>query len=151
MASSKVYFDWHHRRMFATMQIRNAFFRLAKQLTLENKPEKALEVIRKVEQTINLSRWPVDYQCILLAALYKSNGQEKLGQEKFRELANSLESWLTYYSGFPAYQKKTILDEAGYQFALYHELIKQAEGTLPDTELSRMKQSLMTFAEGLRM
>ena len=146
LANPSINFDWHHRRMFATMQIRNTFYRLAKQLTEEKQYAKALEVLKKAEQTINLRNWPVDYQSILLAGLYAKNSQKQLGETRFQELAASLEDWLKYYSTFPANQKESILDEAGYQLSLYNELIKQAADTLPESKLKNMKEKLMQFA-----
>jgi len=146
LADPSVNFDWHHRRMFATMQIRNAFYRLAKQLTEEKQYAKALEVLKKAEQTISLRNWPVDYQSILLASLYTKNSQKQLGETRFQELATSLEEWMKYYSTFPTSQKESILDDAGYQLSLYNELIKQAVDTLSESELKSMKEKLMLFA-----
>lgn len=146
LANPSINFDWHHRRMFASMQIRNAFYRLAQQLTEEKQSTKALEVLKKSEITISLKNWPVDYQSILLASLYAQNGQKQLGEVRFQELATSLEEGLKYYSTFPANQKETILDEAGYQLSLYNELIKQASDTLPEAELKRMNERLREFA-----
>lgn len=149
MANPKVYFDWHHRRMFASMQIRNAFYRLAQQLTDENRQAKALEVLQKARQVIGLKNWPVDYQSILMAGLYAKNGQKQQGEAMFRELASSLEEWLKYYSAFPSNQKESIRDEAGYRLSLYNELIRQAADTLATAELKIMKEKLMGFAEKL--
>jgi hypothetical protein len=146
LANQNVYFDWHHRRMFASMQIRNAFYRLAGQLTDEKQDTKALEVLKKSDLVMPLKNWPVDYQSILQAALYNRIGQKQLGQTKFQELANSLEEGLAYYSDFPASQKEAILEEAGYQLSLYNELIKQAADTLSESELKSMKEKLMVFA-----
>jgi len=146
LSNPKVNFDWHHRRMFATMQIRNAFYRLANQLTEEKQSEKAMKVLKKAEQVMSLKNWQVDYQSILLASLYAANGQRKLGEIRFQELATSLEEELKYYSTFPPNQKESILDEAGYQLSLYNELIKQAVDTLPKSELKRMNERLREFA-----
>ena len=146
LANPKVYFDWHHRRMFASMQIRNAFYRLAGQLIEEKQESKALEVLKKSEQVMPLRNWPADYQSILQAALYNRIGQKQLGQTKFRELANSMEQGLAYFSAFAPNQKGTILEEASYQLSLYNELIKQAADTLSELELKRMKEKLMVFA-----
>lgn len=146
LANPDVYFDWHHRRMLASMQIRNAFYRLAQKLTEEQQPEKALSVLKKAEQTVSLKLWPVDYQSILMASLYSENGQKQSGEKRFRELAGSLEEWLCYFASFPAGQKKSVSDEAGYQLALYHELIRQAAGTLPETERNSMGEKLALFA-----
>jgi hypothetical protein len=146
LANPNVYFDWHHRRMFASMQLRNAFYRLAQKLTDEQQAAKALEVLKKAETTVSLNNWPVDYQSILLAALYAKNEQKGLGKERFQELAQSLEEWLQYYAAFPEDQKKSVENEAGYQLSLYNELIKQAADTLSEPELKSMKEKLMAFA-----
>jgi hypothetical protein len=146
LANPTVYFDWHHRRMFASMQIRNAFYRLAKKLTEETKIEKALKVLDKANKTISLRNWTVDYQSILIAGLYARNGQKQLGGLRFRELASSLEEWLNYFGSFPASKKKSIDDEAAYKLSLYDELIRQATDTLPEPELKNMKEKLMRFA-----
>jgi hypothetical protein len=145
LSNPKVYFDWHHRRMFASMQIRNAFYRLAGQLTEEKQDIKALEVLKKSEQVMPLRNWPVDYQSILQATLYNRIGQKQLGQTKFQELANALEEGLAYYSAFPTNHKESIQDEVGYQLSLYNELIKQAADTLSESELKSMKEKLMVF------
>jgi len=146
LANPTINFDWHHRRMFASMQIRNAFYRLAQKLTEENKAGKALEVLKKAEQTITLRHWPVDYQSILMAGLYVPNGKKQLGETRFKELASSLEEELKYFVSFPAKQKELILKDAGYQLSLYNELIRQAEGKVQDKELERMEKDLMSFA-----
>ncbi|MGE5394204.1 MAG: DUF2723 domain-containing protein [Candidatus Saccharibacteria bacterium] len=149
LESPKVYFDWHHRRMFASMQIRNAFYRLAKQLTQEHQPQKALTVLKKAEKTVSLKLWPVDYQTILMAALYAKNGDAQLGKARIKELARSMEEWLGYYASFSSEQKSTITNEAGYQLALYDELIKQAAGTLTEQEINQMKDKLLEYAQKL--
>ncbi len=142
LADQSVYFDWHHRRMFASMQIRSAFYRLAKKLTDENQPEKALEVLEKANKTISLRNWTVDYQSILMAGLYVRNGQKQLGEKRFQELALSLEEWMNYYATFLPQQKKNIQDEAGYKISLFDELIRQAADTLAEPELKNMKEKL---------
>lgn len=146
LANPNVYFDWHHRRMLASMQLRTAFYRLAQKLTEEKQSVKAMEVINKAEKTISLKLWPVDYQSIQMASLYIKNGQKEMGEIRFKELALSLEEWLRYYTAFPANKRKSITDEAGYQLSLYNELIEQAADTLREAELKVMKEKLMRFA-----
>lgn len=149
LADQSVYFDWHHRRMFASMQIRNAFFRLAQKLTEEHQTSKALEVLKKADETMSLKNWPVDYQSILLAGLYARNNQKEVGKSKFQKLSVSLEEWLNYYSGFATEQKEAILEDAGYKLSLYNELIKQAADTLSETELKILKEKLIAYANKL--
>jgi len=103
-------------------------------------------VLRKSDTTMSLKNWPVDYQSILLAALYAKNDQREAGKAKFQELSKSLEEGLLYYSGFSGSQKESILDDADYKLSLYNELIKQASDTLPELELKAMKDRLMAYA-----
>jgi hypothetical protein len=146
LANQHINFDWHHRRLFASMQIRNAFYRLAQQLTDEKQTTKALEVLKKADTTMSLQNWPVDYQSILLAGLYAQNAQQEMGKAKFQELGKSLEEWLLYYSEFSGNQKEAILEDAGYKLSLYNELIKQASDTLSEAELKTMKEKLIAYA-----
>ena len=145
LANPDVYFDWHHRRMFASMQIRNAFYRLANQLTLENKTTRALDVLEKAHQILSLRHWPVDYPGILMAALYAPNGKKQEGAKRFKELATSIEEELSYFAGFPSGERKSVANDEAYQLYMYRELISQAEGTLPELEILRMKQQLLKF------
>ena len=149
LTRADVYFDWHHRRMFTSMQIRNAFYRLANQLTLEHQPEKALEVLERARRTVSLDLWPVDYQSVLMAGLYAKNGQPQSGEARIRELARSLEEWLSYYASFSPQQKASIQEEAGYQLALYGELISQSAQTLSPEEISKMEDCLLAYAQKL--
>lgn len=146
LANPRINFDWHHRRMFASMQIRNAFYRLSQKLTEEKQSAKAMEVLKKADATMSLRNWPVDYQSILLAALYAKNDQKAAGKAKFQELSKSLEEWLIYYSEFPSSQKESVLEDAGYKLSLYNELIKQAADTLSESELKTLKEKLITYA-----
>ena len=149
LTAPNVYFDWHHRRMFASMQLRGAFYRLANQLTIENKTNKALEVLEKASRIVSLNHWPVDYQSILMAGLYAKNGNMQLGEIKFNELAQNLEEWLNYYTLFSQKQKPAIVSDIEYQLSLYHELITQAKGTLQDEIIKHMNEKLMNFVEKL--
>lgn len=149
LADSTVNFDWNHRRLFASMQIRNVFYRLANQLTKENKRDKALAVLDEAHRIIGLRNWPVDYQSLLLASLYEKNGEKETGRKRVQELAASLESWLNYFTKFPRNQKAAILDDAEYRLSLYNELINQAKDTLSQQELDAMKQKLIAFANVL--
>jgi hypothetical protein len=149
LADPSINFDWHHRRMFASMQIRSAFYRLALKLSEENKTERALEVLEKAHKTISLRNWPVDYQSILMAALYTINGRKQLGETRFRELAASLEEWMRYFITFNPVERKSISYDAEYRLYMYQALIEKAQGTLSEAELLSMKEKLKHFAVSL--
>lgn len=146
LARPDVYFDWHNRRMLASMQIRMAFYRLAQKLTEEKKPIKAVEVLEKAKNTVSLKLWPVDYPSIEMASLYARNGQKHRGELCFKELAFSLEEWLLYYCEFAKEELKPVAEEATFKLSLYHELIEQAAGTLQEAEIKMMQEKLMTYA-----
>jgi len=127
------------------MQIRNAFYRLAKNLSEEKRSDRVVEVLNKAEKTISLKLLPVDYQCILLASLYTPNGQKQIGEVRFKELAESLEEMLGYFVSFPSQERNSIAYEARYRLSLYNELIIQAAGTLSETDLKSMQNKLMWY------
>ncbi len=149
LTNPSIYFDWNHRRLLASMQIRNAFYRLAGSLTDEKQSAKAFEVLKEAEKAVSLRLWPADYQSIRMASLYRSNGQKDAGEVRFRELAQSIEEMLRYFASFPSRQKKSISGEAMYQLSLYNELIIQAKDTFSEPELENMKKKLEEYAEKL--
>jgi ABC-type oligopeptide transport system substrate-binding subunit len=84
-----------------------------------------------------------------MAGLYAKNGDSQAGKQRIKELANSLEEWLAYYASFTSSQKSSISNQAGYQLALYDELIKQATGTLSEQEINQMRDKLLDYAQKL--
>lgn len=147
--NTPVYFDWHHRRMFASMQLRTVFYRLANQLTIEKQTVRALEVLHLAGKSVPLKNWTVDYQSILMAGLYAKNGAKDEGQKQIEEIQQSLEEWLNYFRQFRGDQKRAIADDAAYKLALYQELIHQSEDTLSAEERTKMKDRFLEFAAAM--
>jgi hypothetical protein len=92
-----VYFDWHHRRLFASAQIRLAFYRLAASLTEQGEHEKALKVVAEAEAIMPFKNWQLDYQSVSLCELYFLLNENGKGEQRMDELAANLEEWINYY------------------------------------------------------
>lgn len=92
-----VYFDWHHRRLFASAQIRPAFYRLAKALVDDNRKDEALRVLHEIREIMPFRNWPLDYYSILLNELYFKMNEKEAGEEQMTELAANLDEWINYY------------------------------------------------------
>ncbi len=126
MKKTSVYFDWHHRRMFAVIQIRHAFYRLAESLIQNKQAERARQVIGEAMTILPLSLWPVDYySCLLNEALLKS-GAHTRGIALLKEQAGNLEEWLNYLSRFEGGQWRMIEQDYTAKLYLYRELFNLA-------------------------
>ncbi len=115
--NEEVYFDWHHRRMFAVTHMRQAFSRLAQQLIDEGDKTKAFAVIREGEEVLPSHLWPSDFNSISLARLYFEAGDRGSGQKSIERIQNELEEWLDYFSTFQGRQRHSI--EQDYTMKLY--------------------------------
>jgi hypothetical protein len=126
MKDTSVYFDWHHRRMFAVTQIRHAFYRLAERLIQNKQADRAQQVIGEAMTILPFSMWPVDYySCMLNEALLKS-GENAGGIVLLKEQAGNLEEWLDYLCQFEDRQLRTIEQEYTAKLYLYRGLYNMA-------------------------
>ena len=97
LKDSTIYFDWHHRRLFASAQIRPSFFRLAQALAEEGKNAQAKEVLYEVNQVMTFRNWPLDYYSVLLSQLYFEIDEKAAGEAQVKKLAANLDEWINYY------------------------------------------------------
>lgn len=122
MKDRSVYFDWHHRRMFAVTQIRYAFYRLAGALAASNQPEKALTVVQEAMSVLPFRLWPVDYGSCLLNRTWLSLDKNDGGLALLKEQCANLEEWLDYLSGFKGVKSGMTGQELRSKLYLYQEL-----------------------------
>lgn len=126
MKDTSVYFDWHHRRMFAVVQIRQAFYRLAESLIKKNEPDRARHVIGEAMSILPFNLWPVDYySCLLNEALLKT-GKDAGGIALLKEQTRNLEEWLDYLGQFENRRFRMIEQEYLAKLYLYRELYNLA-------------------------
>ncbi|MEL7587911.1 MAG: DUF2723 domain-containing protein [Prolixibacteraceae bacterium] len=126
MKDSAVYFDWHHRRMFAVTQIRHAFYRLAESLIQNKRADRARRVIEEAMTILPFRLWPVDYySCLLNDALLKS-GKDAGGIALLKKQAGNLEEWLDYLRQFEGGRFGSIEQEYTAKLYLYRELYRLA-------------------------
>ncbi len=122
LKDEEVYFDWHHRRMFAVTHMRKAFFRLAEQLIAEGDNARALEVIKEGEEVLTPRLWASDYHSVLLARLYFEAGNFEAGQKSLIRIQEELEEWIDYLSNFEGDQRLAIEQEYSMKLYLYQLL-----------------------------
>jgi hypothetical protein len=126
MKDTSVYFDWHHRRMFAVIQIRHAFYRLAESLIQNKQPDRARQVIREAMTILPFRLWPVDYySCLLNDTLFKL-GKDAGEIALLKEQAGNLEEWLDYLCQFEGGKLRMIEQDCSAKLYLYRELFNMA-------------------------
>ncbi len=145
---SSVYFDWHHRRMFAVTQMRHAFYRLADTLAKEKQFKKALEVIQEGEAILPFRLWPVDYYSCLMNKVYFSIGENEAGLKRLKEQVARLEEWLDYLEQSSSENNQLTEQERTTKLYFYRELWQMA--TQHDPKLAAlMKDKFETYLANL--
>lgn len=126
LKDSTVYFNWHHRRLFASAQIRPAFYRLAKAVTENNETEKAKQVIHEAEQVMPPRNWPIDYYSVLLNGLYFQLNDLMEGEQRLSILETKLVQWIDYYFELGEQTGADFSQELGLKIYLYQQLTVMA-------------------------
>ncbi|HCR90645.1 MAG TPA: hypothetical protein DIW50_09350 [Prolixibacteraceae bacterium] len=147
LQDESVYLDWHHRRLLASMQVRNSFFRLAEKLVEENQPEKAFEVLKKSRKTISFSHWPVDYPAVEMAGLYFDSGKTEDGKVYTQAVLSNLKQWLDYYISMDEYHSNRVFDDFRYKLYLYQELLNSIGDNAPKSYMDRLKSDFVKYTE----
>lgn len=138
MKDPDVYFDWHHRRMFAVAQIRYAFYRLAESLIRNGRPKQALKVVQEAMAVVPLRHWPVDYSSCLLNELWLVLDGDGGGKALLREQVQNLDGWLKYLFRFEGALSAQVEQECSSKAALYRELARLA--VQHDPELAKIME-----------
>ena len=126
LKDSSVYFDWHHRRLFASAQIRSAFYRLAESMTIQGDHDKAMDVIREAEEILPFENWALDYQSVLLCDLYFQLDEKETGEKQMNKLVANLEEWINYYLELGRQTGADLTQELGMKVYLYQRLVTMA-------------------------
>lgn len=126
MKDTSVYFDWHHRRMFAVTQIRHAFYRLAESLIKNDQANRTRQVIGEAMTILPFRLWPVDYYSCLLNEVLLKSGKDARGIALLKEQAGNVEEWLDYLCQFEGGQFRMIEQEYTSKLYLYRELYNLA-------------------------
>ncbi len=135
-----VYFDWHHRRLFASAQIRPAFYRLAKALVEDNRKDEALQVLHEVREILPFRNWPLDYYSVLLNELYFKMNEKEVGEKQMTELAANLDEWINYYLKLAEFAGAGSTQELEMKLFLYQSLVSMASSNhLPTAEAMNEK------------
>ena len=135
-----IYFDWHHRRLFASAQVRPAFYRLAKALVENDRKHEALQVLQEIGEILPFRNWPLDYYSILLTDLYFRMNEKETGKKEMKELVVNLDEWINYYLGLTEFEGAGLQDELEMKLFLYQSLASIASSNhLPMAEAMNEK------------
>jgi len=110
MNNPKVYLDETHRRM--ALNVRNNFGRLADQLAVEGKKDKAIAVGDKCQKELPDNCLTYDYYMLPLAEAYYKAGAFDKGNKLFTRLLNIYQQNLAYYYSLdPVYSSQFNMDK----------------------------------------
>ncbi|HKJ44090.1 MAG TPA: DUF2723 domain-containing protein, partial [Sunxiuqinia sp.] len=149
LEDSTVYFNWHHRRLFASAQIRPAFYRLAKALTENHENEKVLQVIHEAEQVMPSHNWPVDYHSVLLCGLYFQLNERAAGEQRLALLEHKFGQWINYYLELGNQTGSDFSQELGMKMYLFQQLALMARQNKLDNA-QRMQQQLEQYMKRMQ-
>lgn len=150
LRNSAVYFDWHHRRMLASMQVRNAFYRLAKNLVDEGQMQKAFDTLEMSRVSVTFDHWAIDYAAVQMAGLYFKTGETDRGLNYTKAVANGLKQWLEYYISMDDYQFNRVADDFRYKLFLYQEMLKSLDGNAPEDYFKELNTQFLQYAEKIK-
>lgn len=96
LKDESIYFDWYHRYLFASAQIRPSFYQLAKALANENRQSEVLQVLQEAEEILPFRNRELDYYSILMCELYFQLEEKEAGEKQLQKLATNLSEWINY-------------------------------------------------------
>ncbi|MGQ7870035.1 glycosyltransferase family 117 protein [Sunxiuqinia sp. sy24] len=97
LKDESIYFDWYHRYLFASAQIRPSFYQLAKALANENRRTEALQILQEAEEILPFRNRELDYYSILMCELYFQLEEKEVGEKQLQKMATNLSEWINYY------------------------------------------------------
>ncbi len=122
--NDKIYLDETNLRM--TMNFRNNFSRLAEELIIENKPEKAKKVLDRCMELMPKEKVPLNYFVHpIIESYYQINSTENANQ-LVSDLYNIYQSELNYFFSFPSNKISGVHLEILKNLQFYNSLIEIA-------------------------
>ncbi len=121
ISNPKVYLDENNNRML--MNIKSGFMRLAETLLLENKHEKAVEVLDKCYKELPLDVIPVSYYDIFLGTSYYEAGAVDKAHTVWDALKLRTHQELMYFMNLDSYQQNIVRDDYMRAVAVTHNLV----------------------------
>ena len=148
----RVYLNENNMRML--MNFRSNFGRLAKELFIEGKKEKAIEVADYCTELMPNDLVPYNYFNISIAEVYYQAGEKEKGNEIIELMAESSVQELIFYNSLDKDKYNTVSTEAQRSLALLQELIRLVQNQnqpelLKDLE-GKFSQFYESYSKGMR-
>ncbi len=125
VSDPRVYLDENNQRML--MNFKNTFVRLARALLLENKKEKAIEVLDKASSTLPIFL-PYSYfnyyNLILMSDVYFQAGADEKGTNLIKKVSDVMLDELNYYLSLPVEYQGTVSEAKERNLAVLGEMFK---------------------------
>jgi hypothetical protein len=136
---NKTFIDKSYLPSLQTMRV--AMIRIARQLVLENKLDKAEALADKYFEVFPQYNFPYDQFTAFMTDVYVRCGAKEKAAEKALQIAKTIEGQLRYYSSLSATFKKGYQQEEQFSLSTANNLMRMAEDLKNDTlrlELERM-------------
>jgi len=129
-------------RTVGVMNIRNIFHRLAAQLMIENKNDKAIEVLDRCIEVIPDDKIPYDYGVLAIIEDYYKLEEFEKGNEIATQLLENYSQQVTYFNHFKGKQANLI--ERDIQIALFVvQNIYSISFQYQQTEISQLAEPIL--------
>ncbi|MFO7655930.1 MAG: DUF2723 domain-containing protein [Bacteroidales bacterium] len=138
MNEPDVYLDDFHKRTISIVRIRNRFTRLANQLLIEGKTEKAVEVLDRVMELLPHEKVPFDNYIIQIADTYFQCGQTEKALAIINKYADSCEQIASYYIN----QNSKIVNECSYEIRYNLQMMQNLGSTLQKNRQKELADSI---------
>ncbi|MFT7114172.1 MAG: hypothetical protein ACI8P7_000953 [Candidatus Azotimanducaceae bacterium] len=143
--AENVYLDQTNRRM--TWSIRNNFGRLANELVLEGKPEKAIAAVDKCMEIVHEDVIVFDYFVLPLAEVYYRANARVKGADIVRRLGETLRDELIYYAQFEGPEQRMIEQDIRQALSIFNAAQNIAR-QYKDSELAKELEEMQTAFAG---
>ncbi len=148
----RVYLNENNMRML--MNFRSNFGRLAKELFIEGKKEKAIEVADYCTELMPNDLVPYNYFNISIAEVYYQAGEKEKGNKIIELMAESSVQELIFYNSLDKDKYNTVSTDSQRSLALLQELIRLVQNQnqpelLKDLE-GKFSQFYESYSKGMR-
>jgi tetratricopeptide (TPR) repeat protein len=134
--------DHFHDNIIGSMQYRNTFQRLAKQLIQEGQKEKAVQVLDKSLEELPISQIPIDIFFVDYISLYYALGEMEKGNHLLNELAEDNCQMLKYINSLSPKFVHTIQREENISLYILQSLFEMAQKSGQDDLCLELKNKI---------
>ncbi len=142
---NKTFIDKSYLPSLQTMRV--AMIRIARQLVMENKMDKAEALADKYFEVFPQYNFPYDQFTAFMTDVYVRTGAKEKAAEKALQIAKTIEGQLRYYSSLSASFKKGYQQEEQFSLSTANNLMRMAEDLKNDTLRLELEQMFTPYMQ----